>query len=197
MILRLPILAAAVVILVGGDVAQIRNVEPDPLLARMWDSWTTLRPAAGPIIIENCAVVWSDGHFHMELRRQESMDSRTTLDIYEGALDNKSVQILKKILDADAIKKLTTPKSPRFPTDASLEGFSAVISRTEKKQDVGYFIVKAGPENPDNVVQEWQESQTALHPLVEWFRALKTYKNPAKHRVSNSQSTVCGLTPLS
>jgi hypothetical protein len=164
-------------------------------LVRMWDSWTTLRPTAGPNNIENCVVVHPDGQFHLELRRQEFLDGRAALRIYEGTLDAESVQTLKNLLDADAIKKLATPKSPRLPlSDASLEGFSAAISRTDRTQDVGYFVVKArGPDNSDTVVQEWQESQMALQPLVEWFRALKTFTTPAKHLVSNSRSTVCGL----
>jgi hypothetical protein len=62
-------------------------------------------------------------------------------------------------------------------------------------QDVGYYLFKAeGPENPDSVVKGWQESQTALQPLVEWFRALKTY-SPAKRLVSNSKSTLCERAP--
>lgn len=194
---RFPILIRVVVVLAGHVAAQTRNAEPDPLV-RMFDSWTTLHPAAGPITIENCVVVGNDGRFHLELRRQEFMDDRATLNIYEGVLNNKSIQILKNLLDADAIRKLPTSKSPKFPLlqEDWLEGFRAEISRGQDTQDVGYYVFKPeGPDNPDSVVKGWQESQTALQPLVEWFRALKTYKDPAKRLVSNSKSTLCERAP--
>jgi hypothetical protein len=193
---RVSIFLAVAVICATPVAPQTQTSSDGNPLVRMWDSWTTLHPTAGPNNIENCVVVHPDGQFHLELRRQEFLDGRAALHIYEGTLDAGSVQTLKNLLDADAIKKLATPKLPRFPLsdDAPLEGFSAAISRTDRTQDVGYFVVKArGPDNPDTVVQEWQESQMALQPLVEWFRALKTFKTPAKHRVSNSRSTVCGL----
>jgi hypothetical protein len=93
---------------------------------------------------------------------------------------------------------LPTAKSPEFPLlqEDWLEGFRATISRGQGTQDVGYYVFKAeGPENPDSVVKGWHESQTALKPLVEWFRELKTYKDPAKRLVSNSKSTLCERAP--
>ena len=193
---RVSILLAVIVICAPPVAAQNQASGDGNSLVRMWDSWTTLHPTAGPNNIENCVVVHADGQFHLELRRQEFLDGRAALHIYEGTLDTGSLQTLKNLLDTDTIKKLAKPKLPRFPlADATLEGFSAAISRTDRTQDVGYFVVKTrGPDNPDAVVQEWQESQMALQPLVEWFRALKTFKTPAKRRVSNRRSTVCGLT---
>jgi hypothetical protein len=162
----------------------------------MWDSRLTPHPTAGPNNIENCVDVRRDGHFHIELRRQEFMDGRATLHVYDGVLNTKSVQILKGLLDADAVRQLPAYKSPKFPPlqEDWIESFRVTVSRGGKTQDVGYFIFKAqGQDSPASGGNEWQEPQTALQPLVEWFRALKTYKNPAKRPISNSKSTVCGL----
>jgi hypothetical protein len=136
-LLRLLSLTVAAVVLTGSVAAQTAKGKPDPSLVRMWDSRMTLHPAAGPITIENCIAVGRDGHFHLELRsRQEFMDGRATLHIYEGVLNDKSVQILKSLLDADAIRNLPTSKSPKFPLLQQdwLEGFRATISRVRTRR---------------------------------------------------------------
>ena len=80
--------SVACVFVAGVLFGQAATVESQQPLVRMSDSWMTLHPNAGPIIIENCVVVSPNGHFHLELRRQEFFGA-ATLNTYEGLLNEK------------------------------------------------------------------------------------------------------------
>ena len=176
---------------------QAASVESPRSLVRMADSWITLHPSAGPITIQNCVVVSPSGHFHLELHRQEFFGS-STLNTYEGLLNEKQVRLLQDILETEKVKHLPGFTAPRtLPGDWDwVESFDAVISRGNGDQEAGYVLVKgAGPQTPDNQEAAWKDSKAILQPLVEWFRALKTYEVPPRKRVSNKKSNFCGFGP--
>jgi hypothetical protein len=189
--------SVACVFVAGLLFGQATTFESPQFLVRMSDSWITRHPSAGPIAIQNCVVVSPNGHFYLELHRQEFFGTGT-LNIYEGLLNEKEVRILQDILETEKIRHLPGFAAPRsLPGDWDwVEAFDAVISRGNGDQEAGYVSLKwNGPHNTDNQEAAWQDSKTILQPLVEWFRALKTYEEPPRKRVSNKKSTACGFSP--
>src|SRR6266436_978402 len=80
-------------------------------LVRMDETELTMHPTAGPNNVANCLVVSLDGRAHLELRRQEFFNGRASLASYEGTLNPKELDILRTILNGDAIRSL-----PQFAT---------------------------------------------------------------------------------
>lgn len=188
-------LSVSATILIGlAAVASSRESKPDPrlVLVRMVDSWSTLRPTAGPINIGNCVAVAPDGHFHLELHRQEFYGEGTTT-VFESSLNERELQILQGLLNAERVKDLPLFEEPITPLQSeNYEIFTAEVLTGSNMREVGYFSWKGqGPRNPDSVKAEWEGSKTTLQPLVEWFRALKVNKRPNWQRVSNSRSSFC------
>jgi hypothetical protein len=162
------------------------------LLIRMDETELTMHPTAGPNNVGNCVVVAPDGRAHLELRRQEFFNGRATLATYEGTLKPDGLDIVRTILEGDAIRFL-----PRFVVPATPMGvdsyhvITAKISRPSGIQEIGYFKWQGkAPANAASAGESWSRSAAAMKPLVEWFHSLKsTY--PWK-RVSNPKSGVCG-----
>jgi hypothetical protein len=77
---------------------------------------------------------------------------------------------------------------------AEFQVFEAQIDRDSGVQRVAYFKWEGqAPDNTDLTKRQWQESEIALQPLVEWFRALKTHKEPLKRPASISNAPECDL----
>ena len=162
------------------------------LLVRMDETELTMHPTAGPNNVGNCLVVAPDGHAHLELRRQEFFNGRATLVSYEGTLTPKELDILRTILDGDAIRSLPQFVMPATPMGVdSFHATTAKISRPSGIQEIGYFEWQGkAPENAASARENWSRSATAMKPLVEWFHSLKS-TFPWK-RVSNPRTGVCG-----
>jgi hypothetical protein len=162
-------------------------------LLRAVDASTSMLPTAGPNNFSNCVLVLPDGRFYISLRRQEIMDGTATVKGLEGSLDLKALQILRGLLDESTIRNAPNFDHPNTPfTVDEFQVFEAQIDRDSSVQRVGYFSWRGkGPDNPDSAKKQWQESEVALQPLVEWFRALKTNKYPLKRPVSKSARFSC------
>jgi hypothetical protein len=178
----------------GYVAAQTGKPAPHPFLLRMFEHEMTLQPVAGPNNVENCIVVFPDGHFHLELRRQEFFDGKATLAVYESSLNPQGLERLQMILDSEDIKRLPAFVQPVPPFDPQgWHGLSGKIMRASGVQVIGYFDWQGkGPGNSDSDKREWQESQVALKPLVEWFHSVKSFKTPNWRQVSRKKGNLCG-----
>jgi hypothetical protein len=162
----------------------------------MVDAWLGLQPTAGPMIVTNCITVAPEGRFRLDLNKQEFYGEGTTT-IFESSLNEREVQILRGLLDAEEVKSLPPYVEPVTPLPSGGgQTFIADISRGSTVQHVGYFSW-IGEElgDPDSVKKDWKQSEAALQPLVKWFRALKSYKRPNWRHVSNSNITFCDTEP--
>jgi hypothetical protein len=198
---RLMVAAAMVSLFVPSSAAPSAKSESRPFIVRMGEWQSTFLPSAGPNSLTNCVVVLPDGRFELVLRRQESLNGNSTVDIFESSLDQKAIEILRDRLDSDAVRKLPPYVPPNTPFIAEeWQGVAAEISRASDVQQVGYFSWKGvGPTNPENIKKEWQESAVVLQPLVEWFRAFKSLGSSIPRakwrRVSKEKYNPCGIAP--
>jgi hypothetical protein len=187
-----------VLLLVAGSplalFAQNRPAASQLFLVTMGEVWSSPQPAAGAVNAMNCVIVFPDGRLHLELRRQEFFEEKADLSVFEGSLNVKEIQILRDLLDAGTITQM--PPFTFMPTLLSgaadgMQMFSARISRGKLRQQVGYFVPAEGMTAGSSEQKEWSEAATALRPLVEWFRALKSAKPRNWRRVSKANSNLC------
>jgi hypothetical protein len=199
---QLLVVGSVIFTLVRSPAAQNPRLDPHPFIVHMAESQQTSEPSAGPNNLSNCVIVLPDGHFKLVLFRQESIGGKGTMDTFESSLGQKEIQILRGLLDSNAVSKLPPYVGPNLPIGSNgFKWFEAEISRESNVQRVGYFVWWGGsaPTNPEGTKREWQESMVALQPLVEWFRALKSMGGsipPAKwRRLSRQKSDPCEMIP--
>jgi hypothetical protein len=123
---------------------------------------------------------------------QEFLNGRATLVSYEGTLNPKELDILRTILDGDAIRSLPQFVMPATPMGVdSYHAITAKIPRPSGIQDIGYFEWQGkAPENAASARGDWSRSAAAMKPLVEWFHSLKSMY--PWRQGSNPKSSVCG-----
>lgn len=175
--------------LVAQSISTGRN---GAFLVRLNEAETALQPTAGPNSVDNCLVVAADGRAHLELRRQEFLNRGASLVSYEGTLNPKELDILRMILDGEAIRSLPQFVMPATPMGVdSFNVITAKIPRSSGIQDIGYFEWQGkASENAASSGENWSRSAAAMKPLVEWFHSLKsTYP---WRRVPSPRTGVCG-----
>lgn len=162
-------------------------------LVRLGERDVSLHSTAGPNNVGNCLVVTPDGRALLELQRQEFFDMHPTQAIYEGTLSAKGLDILRTILQDDAIRALPQFVAPTTPMGAdSFHVVTAQINRPPDIQEIGYFEWQgAAPANAESVGENWSRAATAMKPLVEWFHAIKS-TFPFWRLVSKPTKNVCG-----
>lgn len=188
----LAVLALALSFVVISIVADAREELTSPLLVRM-DEWqTSMKPTAGPIVVGNCVAVSANGHLRLELRRQESPEDVASLISYEANLTPEQVNALRDRLDSANVQhlpRLIPPKTP-FKAD-STHSFRARIARDVGVQEIGFIAWEGeGPMNSEADKHAWQDAKAALQSLVEWFHMLKN-TNSILHKIPNANG-VCG-----
>ena len=164
-------------------------------LVRMFERELTLQPTAGPNNVGNCMIVFRNGKFHLELRRQEFFDGHATLAVYESSLSEQELQSLRKILENQEVKQLPPFVQPKPPVDShGYQIFRADILRGSNNQSAGYFNWNAQPPaNAESEKEHWKQSELALKPLVEWFHGIKSFKTSDWRRISpDAHGGVCG-----
>lgn len=167
----------------------------EPVLLRVSDTDTNLNPTAGPNNIGNCLVVYADGRLHLELRRQEFLTGNlrsASYRSYEGMLLKRDLAYLDSILDNDDIRKLPEFHAPKLPLSSSHFGaFTAEIDRQGVVQRVGFPSWDGEPTPSEAERAEWDKQRTALQPLVDWSREIKT-SGPVGWRIVRNGRGVCG-----
>ena len=182
----------ALVVLGSFAVVPAQNTSTrQTLLFRMGESELSVHPTAGPNNVANCLVVAPDGRARLELRRQEFFNGHATQATYEGTLNAKELDILRTILQGDAIRSL--PRFIKPTTPLSVDSFHVVtvkIYGPSDMQEIGYFEWHGkAPENAASGGEDWSRAAMAMKPLVEWFHSLKstfTWRS-----VSNPKKEVC------
>jgi hypothetical protein len=159
----------------------------------MEETELTMNPSAGPNNVGNCLVIEPDGRARLELRRQEFFNGLASLASYEGKLNPQELEILRTILDGDAIRSLPQFVLPETPMAVdSFHAATAKILRPSGIQEVGYFEWKGkAPANAATAGENWSRSALAMKPLVEWFHSVKSARDRWK-RVPNPSSGFCG-----
>ncbi len=155
----------------------------------------TILPSAGPNNLHNCARIYADGHFRLELTRQEALGSPSSGGIYEGTLKENSVQHLSSLIDADDAKTLRPVEVPKTPLRTKQwTFFQARIPRKSGVQDVGYFAWSGdAPEVSGETKQNWSQAETVLQPLQDWLHVLKSFgAHDWKEVTYPGQPMLCG-----
>jgi hypothetical protein len=139
-----------------------------------------------------CVMVQPDGRFHLERRRQLLPNPTATLDIFESSLDSSQFQHLQDIVSKEGMSRLPEDIPPPVSIDALR--FSNVTVRLDSAEGIrrgGYWVLygrrPGATAVPGDVQKRWQESQTALRPLVEWLHGVEALKLPP----SDATSTQC------
>lgn len=163
------------------------------IIVRMEETEMSMHPSAGPNNIGNCLVIEPDGRARLELRRQEFFDGLAILTSFEGKLNPQELEILRTMLDGDAIRSLPQFALPETPMAVdSFHAATAKILRPSGIQEVGYFEWQGkAPANAASAGENWSRSAVAMKPLVEWFHNLKSARDLWK-RVPKPSSGFCG-----
>jgi hypothetical protein len=144
----------------------------------------------------DCMLVLPDGGFHLERRKQKLPNPTASLKIFESSLDTERFQQLRDILNDDTLQNLPPYALPTFPMN-NLPWFSdleAEIPRGPTVKRVGYWVWRGGASDrspnstPDDIKRSWQESETALRPLLDWFHGVEALRLTS----SDSKSNMCG-----
>jgi hypothetical protein len=141
-----------------------------------------------------CILVLPDGRFHLESRIQHLPSSVATANNFDYSLDSLQLQRLREILGDERIRQLPEYASPAMPMAVTWSsGFNARIPRATGVQNVGYWKWRGGtpaasPNSaPESVKKGWQESETALQPLVDWLHGIEALRLPK----SDAKATMC------
>ena len=158
---------------------------------RITDVETSLRPTAGPPVVGNCLIVYESGRMHLELRRQEFFRGNASYATYEAILSKNDLASLHSMLDSDDIRKLPETRQPRLPLQSDHFGwFSAEIHEAGAVHKMGYPFWDGEPKPTEDEIVTWDAQRTALRPLVEWSRLIKTDSRVSWEKVRNADS-VC------
>jgi hypothetical protein len=140
--------------------------------------------------ISECLVVHSDSTYHFEKRVQKMPSMVNELEIYEGSINRLQRDELLNIINAPKLSTLSDYVPPIFPISTSkFELFSVETTINNVQRHLGYFAFagEAAPNTspgntPENIKQKWQDSRSALQPLVSWFdnfeRGLRRTESP-------------------
>jgi len=135
----------------------------------------------------SCVVVYGDGRYVLE-KREEATVGKPKVKRAEGNLGADDLQLLKAILDNDALKSVTTPKFPDLPADAQalreLDSLDAQIDRagttqrfTTVKGRVKTGALISATSGPSTGIDTYLDNgalyKKALSPLMKWFEGLE------------------------
>jgi hypothetical protein len=128
----------------------------------------------------SCLTVYSDGKFAFE-KREETTVGKPKVKMAEGTLAADDLQHLKAILDDEAFKKITTPKPPNFPENATIreiESLDAQIDRNgtpqrfttiKERLKMGATETGGATNGMDTYLDNGSPFQKTVNPLIKWF----------------------------
>lgn len=142
----------------------------------------------------SCLTVYGDGKFAFE-KREETTLGKPKVKMAEGTLAADDLQHLKGILDDEALKKITSPKPPNFPDNATIreiESLDAQIDRAgtpqrfttikERLKIVGSDTGSAS-NGMDTYLDNGAPIQKTINPLIKWFDSVEK-KNKSSFKES-------------
>jgi hypothetical protein len=166
------IFSAAVVVAAFGPTQTLSGVDVLPLLRINELNENVLN---GGSSIRDCLVVYESGRFHLERRVQRIPKPPAELSVFEAQLSSEQTEALKKILSADAIRRLPAFTPPAFPLSIqTYYSLYVTIRSNGTEQTVGYLVwpdkSRNGSPNdtPEQIQQDWRLTRANLEPLQTW-----------------------------
>ncbi len=153
----------------------------------------------------SCLVVYNDGKYILE-KRDEQTVGRPKVKSAEGVLAADELQQLKAMLEAEEIKKLTTPKVPDLPSDAQtireIQTLDLQIDRSGTEQHFstvqervmtggGNSITANVSTGLDTFLDNGAPYKKTLNPLIKWFEGVQ---KKSKSALKESKPQYC--TPI-
>lgn len=134
------------------------------------------------VTTSKCAVVTSEGHLYLEVKKQRPPNFTLTFSAYEQSLAPSEVLELRSIISESSVPDLPRLEQPLSPFPMTyFRGFSAITSPQGQEHLVGYFAWRteddklAGPKFATTEMQQrWKKSEEVLTPLVTWFHQLES-----------------------
>lgn len=161
------------------------------VLLRVFDWDTYLKPTVGPSNVGNCLIVYGDGRLHLELRRQEFLGEKVSFSTYLAVLSKKDLVSLHSILDSADVRKLPELRLPKLPLESAHFGwFTAEIYHEGAMRKVGYPFWEGEPTPSEDENEAWEAQRSALQPLVQWSREVKSL-NKVGWRKAHNANLVC------
>lgn len=131
-----------------------------------------------------CLVVYPDGKYFFE-KREEHSSGKPKAKSAGGVLSADDLQHLKAILDDEALKKITTPKAPDLPPQATVlkeaERLDIQIKRSDLPQTLSFIkervqtgatitgASQGGLTGLDTFLNTGEPYKKTLDPLLKWF----------------------------
>jgi hypothetical protein len=131
----------------------------------------------------DCLLVRLDGRLHLERRRQAPVSPTAMVKIFESSLDASQLERLQGIVKSEETSRLPEyEKQSVFFQNASWFSSVAVdVSTGEATRRFGYWLWderNPGPGVPADVRKQWQDVETGLRPMVEWFHGIVALNLP-------------------
>jgi hypothetical protein len=166
------IFSAAVVVIALGPTQTSSSVDVLPLLRINELNENVLN---GGSSVRDCLVVYESGRFHLERRVQRIPEPPAELSVFEAQLSPEQTEALKKILSADAIRRLPAFTPPAFPLSIlTFDSLFVTIRLNGREQTIGYldWPDKSRNGSPNNTLeqiqQDWRLTKGNLEPLQTW-----------------------------
>jgi hypothetical protein len=155
--------------------------EGNPFIAGIWESTVDLSQHG--TTSHSCILVFPDGRFHLERKVQHLPASTASVSIFDYSLDTSQLGQLRRTLDDEKIRHLPAYTLPTLPMGVPWShGLNVKIARAGGLQEAGYLTWRGGTAEvspnsaPENIKKKWQESETALQALVDWFHSIEGLK---------------------
>jgi len=147
----------------------------------------------------SCLVVYGDGKYILE-KREEATLGKPKIKTAAGTLGADDLQHLKAILDDEALKKVTTPKAPNFPDNATIREIESLdaqidhagtpqrITTVKERLKMGASETGGATNGMDTYLDNAAPFQKTINPLIKWFESLE---KKSKSDLKDSKPQYC------
>jgi hypothetical protein len=148
-----------------------------------------------------CVVVYDDGKYFFEKREEHTVGKQKAKSA-EGTLSSDDFQHLKAILDEEELKKITSPKAPELPPDATVlkeaERLDVQVNRGPGLQQFSFMKERVsrgasitgassgGLSGMDTYLDNGAPYKKTVAPLVKWLDELGK-----KNKLKDSKPQYC------
>lgn len=132
----------------------------------------------------SCMVVYGDGKYVLE-KREEATVGKPKVKLAEGTLGADDLQHLKSILEDEALKKITTPKSvlpPENSTIREVENVDVQINHagtiqgftvSKERLKMGASDTGGATSGMDTYIDNGSAFRKTMNPLMKWFESME------------------------
>jgi len=145
----------------------------------------------------SCLVVYGDGKYVLE-KREEATLGKPKIKAAAGTLGADDLQHLKAILDDEALKKVSTPKAPNVPDNATIREIESVDAQIDhagtpqrfttikERLKMGASETGGATNGMDTYLDNAAPFQKTINPLLKWFDGLEK-KSKSEFKESKPQ----------